>query len=171
MIIKSLDDKPIKWPKSDSHDPDCEKYYSIEFRPPVRENSKVYVKGVDFVVSSIENGFYYVCVSGGISDSTEPVFSTTEDEITEDNSVQWVAKPLLSKLKVSDSITSAIWSADTGVVLSDESIVSGIECRVKVTAIPSGVRAFTMTLQYTVLRSDAREEIFNKTLIVPVKEL
>ena len=171
IIIFSNDSGKIKWPKADSHDPDSEKYYYITFYPATRANSTAYTKGVDVVVPATNNGCMYVCTSGGISGSSAPTFATIEGEETTDGDVTWTCYPLTAKLGPSDSITAATWTGDTGVTLTDDGISGGTIVYVKVTSVPSNVSSFEITVAYTITRSDARTEIFNKTLVIPIKEL
>ena len=171
MIIFSYDDKKVKWPKSDSHDPDSEKYYGITFYPDARANSTAYKKDVDVIVPPTDNGCMYVCASGGISAASAPTFATEEGEDTTDGDVTWRCYPLTTKLDTGDSITTATWTGDTDVTLADAGIQGGTKVYVKVTAIPDNVSQFEISVKYTITRVDAKEEIFNKTLVIPVKEL
>ena len=172
-IIYADDSGPVKWPKSDRHDPDSEKVYVIDYYPSVRENSTRYTKGLDVVVFSLDNGCMYECVSGGISDVSElAIIPTVEGENFDDADVEWKCQPLTTLLGKNDTITTSTWSGGTGVVLSDDAIILvGKSTEVKVIGIPEGVTSFTITNEIGITYSSGKTEIRNKSLIISVKEL
>jgi hypothetical protein len=169
-IIYSEDSGQIYWPDTDLHDPNSEKDYYISYRPPVRQSNKAYVKDVDVVILSVDNGCMYECVSGGISASSPPTFNTIEGGYTDDGTVRWKCKPLISKLKDGDTITTSTWTGDTGVTLTNPDII-GDSTVVKVTATPSGATSFKITNRVVITRSNGRTETFDKTLVIPIAEL
>jgi hypothetical protein len=171
MIIYSDDSGPIIWPLNDNHDPLSSKDYTISYRPQVRVSGKEYVKGVDIVIPAVSNGCMYVCTSGGLSASSEPVMGTTEGGYTDDGTVRWQCKPLISKLMAGDIITTSAWTGDTGVTLSSPAIINDIATITKVTAVPATAKTFTITNHITVLRTSGRTEEFYKSIIITIKTL
>ena len=170
MIVYAHDDKPVKWPKEDSHDPDNESYYYISYKPEVRVDSTAYVKGVDVMIPPTDNGCMYVCISGGTSASTIPNIPTIEGGVFYDGDVTWKCKPFTTRLGSADSISSSVWTGDVGVTLTLDAIVGGTT-EVKVTAVPSGVTSFTITNEIGILLASGKTEKRQKTIIIPVKEL
>jgi hypothetical protein len=171
VIIYSDDSGPIIWPDTDKHDPSSEKDYTISYRPQNRVDSKEYVKGVDIVIPITSNGCMYVCVSGGISASSPPTFGTTEGGYTDDGTVRWQCKPLVSKLLAGDTITLSTWTGDVGVTQSDPAIINDIATITKVTVVPATAKTFTITNHITVLRASGRTEKFSKSIVVGIKTL
>ena len=170
-ILYSDDSGPIVLPLIDSHDPSSKKYYYLNYRPETRSNSFEYIKGMDVVIPTISNGCRYECVSGGISEVAEPIWSTISGKITNDNTVQWKTKPLITRLSTGDAITLSSWSGDVGVVTTSPTIVNGIMTAIRVDAIPSGVNSFSITNTIQILRVSGRIETFDKTIIIPVMQL
>lgn len=169
-IVYSDDSGPIIWPEDDLHDPNSKKDYYISYRPVTRQSSTAYIKGVDVVMPLVNNGCMYECISGGISGSTPPTFDTTEGRYTDDGTVKWKCKPLISRLGEGDSITLSAWTGDTGVTLSDPAII-GNTTVTKVTATPSGATSFKITNHVTILRANGRSEEFDRTLVIKIAEL
>lgn len=169
-ILYSDDSSKITWPEDDLHDPNSEKDYYISYRPPVRQSNKAYVKGVDVVIPTVDNGCMYECVSGGISSASPPTFDTTEGKYTDDGTVKWKCKPLISRLKTGDSISLSTWIGGTGVTLSADAII-GDTTVTKVTGVPVGATSFEITNRITILRANGRTEKFDRTLVIKVLEL
>ena len=171
-IIYADDSGPVKWPKTDRHDPDSEKFYKIDYYPEVRANLTRYTKGVDVVVFSPDNGCMYECISGGISDSVElATVPTLEGESFLDADVEWNCKILNTLLGNGDSITASTWTGDIGVVFLDDAIISSKSAEVKVTSIPENVSTFTITNEIDITYANGKTEKRQKSLIIPVKEL
>jgi len=171
-IIYADDSGPVKWPKSDRHDPDSEKFYQIDYYPSLRANSTRYTKGADVVVFSVDNGCMYECVSGGISDTSEiATVPTIEGENFADADVEWKCKPLTTLLSKNDTITLSEWTGDTDVTFSDKSVINGKTTEVKILTIPDNVTSFTITNEVEILYSTGKTEKRNKSLIISVKEL
>jgi len=171
-IIYTDDTGPLVLSALDTHDPDSSKYYYLNYRPGTRVSSKEYVKGVDIAIPLVSNGCMYECISGGISDLVEPIFTTISGKVTtETGGVQWKCKPLTSRLSTGDSITLSTWTGSTGVILSDQIIIANIATGVEVTSVPATLKTFTLTNTITVLRVTGRTEVFDKSIIIPVGTL
>lgn len=170
-IIYSDDSGPILWPITDKHDPSSKKFYYIDYRPPVRESFKEYVKGMDIVVPTISNGCMYECTSGGISLGVEPPFGTLEGKLTPDGDVVWKCRPLLSRLSSGDVITASSWTATTGVTTSSGVIIQQRSTGIRVDSVDPILKKFTITNHITILRVSGRIEEFEKSLIIQVKDL
>lgn len=171
MVIYSTNQGPIKWPKDDSHDPDSEVIYTLDYFLPVRADSKAYIQGIDVVVPITPNGCMYECVSGGISNDTLPVLSTNEGKSFDDGDVKWRTLPLLTQLSYGDVISSSVWTGDTDVVLTADTITDNIATSIKVTAVPAGVTSFTITNTVEILYLSGDTEKRQKSIIIPIKEL
>lgn len=161
--------KPYKHPII--YDPDEKRYYSRSYRPRDWSASKEYIKSRDLVVPTTPNGLMYECSSGGISGGTEPTWSTTEGATTTDNTVSWkgIAYDLL--LDTGDSITASTWTADADATLDNDSIVNGIQTKVRLTAVAVGTTQVTLTNHITVIRGNGDVEEFDRSMIVKVKSL
>jgi hypothetical protein len=172
MIIFSDDSGPVQWPSSDSHDPLSKKYYYISYKPETRVNSKAYIKDVDIVVPPVFNGCMYYCVSGGISLPTTPTFTTEEGKFLDDGDVRWKTLAYSAKLLDGDQITLSTWTSSIGVTLSDtSSIINGITTLCKVDSVPLNTKKITVTNHITITRSTGKIEEFEKSLVIPIKEL
>ena len=176
MIIYSDDSGPVIWPTSDLHDPSSKKYYYIEYRPPLRENEKAYVKGADVVVLDTPNGCVYECISGGVSNTlsnhSTNTFTTVEGKTVDDGDVKWKCKPDISRLRDGDTITTSTWSStEPTVTLSGEVLLSGIQTGVRVDAVAPTLKKFLITNHITVQRVSGRVEEFDKSLLITIKEL
>ena len=176
MIIYSDDSGPVIWPTSDLHDPNSKKYYYIEYRPPVRENEKAYIKGVDVVVLDTPNGCIYECISGGVSNTLSNhatnTFTTVEGKTVDDGDVKWKCKPDTSRLRDGDTITASTWSStEPTVTLSGEVILAGIQTGVRVDAVDPTLKKFLITNHITIQRVSGRIEEFDKSLLITMKEL
>lgn len=170
-ILYADDSDKVQWPDTDSHDPNSKKYYYISYRPPYRVSETPYIKGVDVVISSPFNGCMYECISGGISDILPPIFETIEGKSTIDNDVKWKCKTYIARLQPGDSITDSTWTSDTGVTLDLPIIIDGISTGIRVTSVDPTFKKFTITNHITLQRVSGRIEEFDKSLVIPVKEL
>jgi hypothetical protein len=172
-ILYSDDSGPILWPEEDSHDIDSQKYYDITYRPPFRQDETSYVKSDSVVIPLVRNGCMYECVSGGISDTTPPVFSTIENGTIDDGDVKWKCKVLKSKMDYGDVITDSEWIAESWITLENPLILADSTTAIQVTSItpPEGITSFKITNRITILRASSREEVFDKSIIIPIKVL
>lgn len=171
MIVYADDSGPISWPTEDSHDPSSKKDYYLFYRPETYSTSKEYIKGVDVVVPTVPNGCMYECVSGGISGATEPDWSTSEGRTLDDNTVKWKCLAANTRLRSGDVISASTWTCDSAdVTLSDSSIISGIGTVINVSTVPSTLKKIKITNHITITRSTARDEEFEKSIVIPIKE-
>jgi hypothetical protein len=170
-IIYSLDDGPIVWPLTDLHDPNSKKYYYLDYRPNTRVNTAPYTKGLDIVIPAVFNGCMYECVSGGISATAEPIFTTKEGGFVDDGDVKWKCKTYAARLGIGDIITASSWVSDVGVTLSGGSILSGITTGIKVESVDPILKKFTLTNHITINRISGVQEEFDKSLIITLKNL
>lgn len=170
-IIYSLDDGPIVWPLTDLHDPNSKKYYYLDYRPNTRVSAAPYIKGLDLVVPSVFNGCMYECVSGGISASVEPIFTTKEGGFVDDGDVKWKCKTYSARLAIGDIITASTWSSDAGVALSGEVILSGITTGVRIVSVTTTLKKITLTNHITINRISGVTEEFDKSLVITLKNL
>ena len=158
------------------HDPDSKVYYSFRYRAPAwsANEEKLEAAGLDeigdVVRPSTANGFYYEAISGGVTDSSEPTWSTTKDGQTIDGSVIWKSIPDDMFLKDSDSISSSIWECDTVGVTLDNDGSTGYDTYVRVTAVPVDVTSFILRNVVTITRADGKQEEFNRSIKVKIKE-
>lgn len=169
----SDDSGPIYWPDEDSHDPDSKKYYEITYRPPTRQNSTTYVKGVSVVIPATPNGCMYECISGGTSGVSIPTWLTLENGTTEDGDVKWKCKPYNAKLETGDTISISTWTVDSWVTTDNPISFDGNATATRVSAmtVPTGSTTFTLTNHITVVRASGRTEEFDKSLIIPIRSL
>ena len=171
-ILYIKGDEQFRVPDSMSYDPNEEKYYSVGYRPHVWASEKEYVRANGLVVPSVSNGFMYECYSSGVSGTDEPNFATTEGDLTSDGTVVWKANPYTLKVKAGDVITDSYWQGvEAGIVIDNDTFVNGVMTEFRLTAVPVGVDEITVTNFITVFRADGKVEKFNRSLIIPVREL
>lgn len=153
------------------HDPNEKKYYTFSYRPTIWVPNTEVVQGVDVVVAPTSNGMLYECTSGGITGAVEPTFGTVEKGLTLDNSVAWQAKPLILMLAAGDTITVSTWAYDAGVTIDNEAIVSGIMTKCRIVAVPTDAEEITLTNTVSITRDSGDIEEFDRSIIIPIKEL
>ena len=153
-----------------SHDADEENYYNFVWRPRTRENSKEYLLN-DVVIPSSANGLYYLCVSPGISGSSEPIMGTELDGVTTDGTgLQWLAQAYSFMLNTGDSITNSVWSSDTGVVIVNDDLTT-TETWCQVTTVPTDITEFILTNSVTILRASGRTDKKDRSILIQIREL
>lgn len=170
-IVYSDDSDVTHWPLNDLHDIDSHKYYFIDYRPDFWQPSTTYIRNVDLVIPPIANGCMYECISGGISSLTSPTFPTLEGRIVQDSDVAWRTLPFTARLGYGDVISLSTWSASSGVVISDDEIVSGKTTLIKVMSVPSTLCEFDLINIVNINRATGRTETFKKTLRVSIGTL
>ncbi len=170
-ILYSTGEKPYKLPKSETYDPDEKRFYSASYRPKSWVADKEYLQGVDVVIPASANGFYYECSSSGVSGATEPVFATTDGSTTADNTVQWQAIAYNLLLRTGDTITASTWTGVNGETVDNESIVGGSQTRFRLLTVPTDATTATLKNHITVTRLNGDVEEFDRSLIIPVKQL
>ena len=145
-----------------------EKYYDFVYRPDDRENSKEYLQD-DVIILPTFNGLYYVCTNPGISAATIPTFGTTVRSKTTDGTVVWKAQAYDFLLNTGDALSSSSWIGSTGVTIANDSNNTR-KTWCKITEIPAE-EEFTITNRVTVLRSDGKEEIYDRSITIPIAVL
>lgn len=171
MTIYSLGDKPVLLPKTMAYDIDEKKYYSLTYRPPIWAANKPYISGVDVVMPSIQNGFYYECISGGISNATEPVFGTIENQKTTDGTVEWLARAYSFLLNPGDTITSSVWTGTNGEAIDNASIVGGYQTKFRLIGVNVNATEATIVNHIVVTRQNGDVEEFERSIVIHVKIL
>jgi hypothetical protein len=172
MIIYSQDNGPIIYPKDILHDPNSNKFYRIDWKPPVRESSRAYIKDLDVVIPPVNNGCMYECISGGITASTDIVFDTIEGRSTIDGDVKWRCIPYTSKIAYTDTIIESSWVADDPeIILTNNVILNASATYIRVDYVPATKKYFIITNTVKVLRSSGLEERFDKSIKVGVLQL
>ena len=168
---------PIKWPKTDNHDPQSKKYYFLTYRPNQWEPGTEYVKDSGVVVPLLGNGCLYVCVQSGISGGTEPVWSTQTGKIITDGTTKWKVTIDTSILRPGDEITSSTWTASEGVTLNATTLGTILNNRitaVRVDSVDPTLTSFSITNTVTITRSTflpVSTEEYERTIIIPVKNI
>lgn len=155
------------------YDPNSKAFYYKAYRPQTRLGAFEYMEGdhADYVLPPVDNGFMYVCVSGGISAAIAPTFIAIKGKITVDGTVKWQAIPYDMLLLSGDSITASAWSGSGGETISSESIVAGSITKFRLDGVVSGSKKATVINHITVLRANGDVEEFDSTLIITIKEL
>ena len=172
MSIVYSDDSDITyWPLNDLHDKLSSKYYVIDYRPDTWQPNFPYTKGLDLVIPPASNGCMYECISGGISSSIAPTFTTKEGSSLEDSDVKWRTLTFSARLGYGDSITVSAWTASTGVTISNDELIFGKTTSIKVVSIPVGISTFDLVNIVNITRSTGRVETFKKTLRITVGDL
>lgn len=163
--------KPYK--VSTPYDVDEKIVYSRSYRPDTWGAGKEYRSGrlADLVLPPVPNGWMYLCSSGGISGATAPTFSTVKNGKTVDGDAEWKAIPYDLLLNTGDSITGSTWVGTNGEIIDNESIVSGIQTKFRLTGVALGAKSVTITNHIVILRADGEEEFRDRSIIIPVKVL
>lgn len=169
-IIYAKSKGPVKWPTWDSHDPNAKRYYRLEYAPPKWTANTPVVDNVFIVVPTVDNGCMYECVSGGTTGLVEPTWNTVEGENTKDGDAEWLCLPRNSVLKSGDVITASTWSGDTGCTFDNSSVIDGIATKVRMTAVPTGADAVTITNHVTVARLNGDIEEIDRSLYVSITQ-
>jgi len=154
-----------------AHDPEEAKYYTYNYKPNTWTLNKEYL--VDSVViPTVPNGLYYVCINPGVSGATEPIWNTVLKTTTSDGNIRWRAVAYNFLLNTGDIITASSWACIEGAILSitDASVTtSKTTCKVSVTS--HNLTYFVLTNAISILRSDSKTVIYNRSLSVPILTL
>lgn len=169
-VIYSKGKGPVRWPSTDSHDPDSKKFYRMDYVPVVWTANTAVIDSVDVVIPTVDNGCMYECVSGGRTGTTEPTWLTVEDESTTDNDVEWKCLPRNSVLKSGDVITASTWAGDTGCTFDNTSIINGTATKGRLTAVPADVSEVTITNHVTITRLNGDVEEIDRSILLPITE-
>jgi len=159
------------------HDPDSKVFYSFRYRAPAwtADTAKIEKTGVseiaDIVRPTTSNGFYYECVSGGITGSTEPTWGTLDGESTIDNDVEWRAIPDNLLVKNGDTITASVWEVDDTDVIVDSDGINGFDTFARVTAVPATASSFILRNVVTITRADSKVEEITRSLKIKIGDL
>jgi len=152
-------------------DPEAKLYYSFYLKPPAWVADTEYIQG-DIISPDSPTGYYYKVISGGISGSTAPTFSTTKGSSTEDGSVKYRAINNDSYITSSGSlnIATAVFSATESVPLSFPLFTAAGKASVQVGPIPAGVTSFILTLSFEADTGHAEEDFDERSIIINVKD-
>ena len=107
--------------------------------------------GTTTVVPTTPNGYAYDCTTSGTTGASEPTWPTTEDSTVTDGTVVWTARFIGT--------------------LDNESIVSSIKTKFRLTAVPSGATSATIINHITVSRNNGDTEEFDRSLVINIKPL
>lgn len=170
MILYAKGKGPVRWPASDSHDPDSKRFYRMDYVPATWTANTPVIDSVDVVIPTVDNGCMYECVSGGRTNATEPTWATVEDESTTDNDVEWKCLPRNSVLKTGDAITVSTWTGDTGCTFDNESIIDGKATKARLTAVPAGAETVTITNHVTISRLSGDVEEIERSILLRITQ-
>ena len=170
-ILYSLGDEPFLLPETMAYDINEKKFYSMSYRPISWSADTEYKKDIDVIMASVPNGLYYECTSGGISGSIEPAFNTSERDVTNDGTVEWITRPYDLLLNTGDVIIASTWVGTNGETIDNESIVSSIHTKFRLTAVAADSTEVTIVNHITVTRLNGDDEELDRSIIIPVKPL
>lgn len=168
-ISYSSGDRPFQFPKTETYNPGEKKFYSASYRPKTWTPDAVYLAGVDVVIPETPSGFYHECTGSGVSQSTEPAFATEKAGTTEDNTVQWLAKPYDLMLRAGDNVSLSSWAGENAEQVDSQEIIDGSQTRFRLISVPVGATTATLINSITVTRKNGDQEDFQRTFIIPVK--
>lgn len=171
MIAYKAGGGPLVLPDSMAYDVNEKAYYSLTYRPTDWAANTEVIEGVDVVIPTTPNGFYYECSSSGITDASEPTFATSDGSETADNSASWTAKTYDLLLNTGDTITVSTWVGTNGETIDNETIVSSIQTKFRITGTPNIEETATIVNHVTVLRSGGDTEEFDRSIVIPIKVL
>lgn len=156
----------------DVYDPDEKKYYSLTYRPEVYANDTEYRNGEQLIIPTVSTGLMYECTSSGISGSVEPTtWPTIEGGIVQVGTAEFKARSYTLLLLTGDAITVSSWLGTNGETIDNQGLSGGAHTRFRLTAVLVGADTATITNSITVLRANGDTEEFNRSIIIPVKEL
>lgn len=171
LIITSK--KIVKYPTA--HDFGDSPYYYFVWRPAIRQDSTVYYLG-DKIILPTNTGYYYSCISPGISAATIPTYLNKINGLTEDGTAKFKAIPYDFKLGIGDTITTSTWKCTTSadvlleasdVTLANAAIIDGMT-EVKVTILNATLTEFVLTNIVSITRVDGKIEPFERSILVPI---
>jgi hypothetical protein len=142
------------------HDPQSKRFVGVMYRPPVwTANTVYYYRGeddYDVVIPTVFNGFLYNVINPGKSAATEPVWPTTVDETVTCGSVIFKAAAY-NLMPDAENIVTSTWVATDSVTLINPSSTA-TSAQVMISAVPTGVEAFTLT-NHTVRSNDEEQDV------------
>lgn len=126
-------------------DPDDTTDIFAIYGPPLWHFSKVYRNG-DIVKPTIDNGYYYICTSNGVSGANEPTWDTEE---TIDNTVTFTAVPWDLWLLPDETISTSSWTVDDSNISLSQNTHNDYSAKIRVSNVPASILQFTLTNQVT----------------------
>ncbi len=132
-------------------DPDSSLHYVVYLKPPVWTPNTEKNEG-DIVSPSSATGYVYKVTSSGITDVTEPIWSTQKGDITSDNTVEYTAISnkfyLTSNASLVISGTPPVISASDSVPVSDLQYDPSGKISFKIGPVPPDVETFSVTVGF-----------------------
>jgi hypothetical protein len=146
--------------------------YTILWGDNSWETSTVYRVG-DRIVPTDDLGIALVCITPGVSGTTEPTWTTwgitPGTKITDGSSVVWKVTHTLALLETNETIETSAWTSDTvGVTLSHDTHTFKTST-VFVSTIPSTVSSIIVT--NTITTSNSTPRIYERSMVIPVSAL
>jgi len=150
-----------------AQDPDEAVEYTFQMRPDVWQSATVYYDKLSIVIPSVFNGYYYIAVSGGVSEATEPSWPCKKGQAVQDGCVTWKAAPYDLFLRPGKNINTATWSVDAAGVTISNAVNTTDKATALISTIPDAVSEIRVTIRFTFNNAETADRSF----IVPVKEL
>jgi hypothetical protein len=165
-LIFSDGNTKVYWPEI--HKLTDQKYYRQDYAPQKWGAMTPYTEGMEVICPAQPNGCMYTCLSGGKSSTLEPTnWSTVSGDITMDGAIEWLCRPYSTILRPGDAITTSTWTGDIGVVLDNMAIVdSGTATKVRVTAVPTGVKQICLTNSAVITRLNGDIETIDRSIYI-----
>lgn len=144
QIFSATQKGPLKM--SGYIDPDDTTLITLYWGASIWAPNKVYKLG-DVTRPLSNNGYYYQCITTGVSGSTEPTWKNSDDD-TISGSAVFKAVSWDLWLLYGESITASSWTSANGVVLGLDSI-SNESTTIMINSIDPSLTEWTITNQVT----------------------
>lgn len=138
-------------------DPDDITTIQVLWGAPVFVADTVYRYG-DICRPSVDNGYYYQCVTNGVTGSTEPTSWVQSTQIS--GTAEFLAVPYDLQVLPDQAITASTWEVTTGITLTNE-LQDAFTTSVVVEVTDEVLTAFTLTNRIVKSNGDSRDRTFS----------
>lgn len=160
-----------------AHDSDNKEVYTLLYRPEVWSADKEVIQDDSILRPTVANGCMYIVSQGGLTGSTEPIWTTAKNSVVDSGSAKLRAVPYGLLLKSGDTIEADVpnnvpaytFILPTGVSIDSDVLVGGSIIQFRVTAVP-GVGLYSLTCRISVKKSSGLYTRYDDTINLNVVE-